>query len=137
MVERHNVGLDRRPGKNPTEQTKDNRLQEIKHRRRIVARSIIRSSPNTRMRYLVGTGVKPRRRNVNPPATKQEAIIDLLKRPKGASIADLMNATGWQAHSVRGAISGSLKKKLGLAVTSEPVEDRGRVYRISNNGYDR
>ncbi len=38
--------------------------------------------------------------------------------------------TGWQAHSVRGAISGALKKKLGLAVTSERVGDRGRVYRI-------
>lgn len=61
-------------------------------------------------------------------------MIDLLKRPKGASIADLMEATGWQAHSVRGAISGSLKKKLGLAMTSKPVEGRGRVYHISNNG---
>ncbi len=39
--------------------------------------------------------------------------------------------TGWQAHSVRGAISGALKKKLGLSVTSETVEGRGRVYRIS------
>ena len=43
-------------------------------------------------------------------------------------------ATGWQAHSVRGAISGTLKKKLGLAVTSEPIEKRGRVYRIAERG---
>lgn len=79
-------------------------------------------------------GGKAKRRGINPPATKQAAMIDLLKRPKGANIADLMEATGWQAHSVRGAISGTLKKKLGLTVTSEAVEGRGRVYRISNNG---
>ena len=80
------------------------------------------------------TGGKAKRRGINPPATKQAAMIDLLKRPKGARISDLMKATGWQAHSVRGAISGTLKKKLGLTVTSEPIEGRGRVYRISNNG---
>ncbi len=58
-------------------------------------------------------------------------MIDLLKRKKGATIEEIAEATGWQAHSVRGAISGALKNKLGLAVTSERVEDRGRVYRIA------
>ncbi len=65
------------------------------------------------------------------PGTKQAMLIDLLKRRNGATIAELVAATGWQPHSVRGAISGSLKKKLGLAVTSEKVESRGRVYRIA------
>ena len=64
------------------------------------------------------------------PGTKQALLIDLLKRKKGATIAEIVAATGWQAHSVRGAISGALKKKLGLMVTSGPVEKRGRVYRI-------
>jgi hypothetical protein len=63
--------------------------------------------------------------------TKQALLIDLLKRKNGATLADLVTATGWQKHSVRGAISGTLKKKLGLAVTSAVVEARGRVYRIS------
>ena len=54
----------------------------------------------------------------------------MLKRSKGATIADMAAKTGWQTHSVRGAISGALKKKLGLSVTSETVEGRGRVYRI-------
>jgi hypothetical protein len=45
-----------------------------------------------------------------------------------------METTGWQAHSVRGAISGSLKKKHGLAVTSAPEEGKGRVYRIVQAG---
>ena len=62
--------------------------------------------------------------------TKQALLIGLLKRKTGATIADLVHATGWHAHSVRGAISGTLKKKLGLTVTSEPIEKRGRVYRI-------
>ncbi len=66
--------------------------------------------------------------------TKQATLIDLLKRKTGATIADLVKATGWQAHSVRGAISGTLKKKLGLKVTSEQIEKRGRVYRIVGQG---
>ena len=72
-----------------------------------------------------------------PPAragTKQATLIDLLRRPGGATIADLVKATGWQPHSVRGAISGALKKKLGLTVTSESIEKRGRVYRIIERG---
>lgn len=62
--------------------------------------------------------------------TKQAALIDLLQRSEGATISDIQTATGWQAHSVRGAISGTLKKKLGLTVSSETDETRGRVYRI-------
>ncbi len=65
------------------------------------------------------------------PGTKQALLIDLLKRKKGATIEEIVEAIGWQAHSVRGAISGALKKKLGLPVTSERVEDRGRVFRIA------
>ena len=62
--------------------------------------------------------------------TKQAELIALLQAPDGVSIADISAVTGWQTHSVRGAISGQLKKKLGLAVISERVEGRGRVYRI-------
>lgn len=60
-------------------------------------------------------------------------MIALLSRDEGATIADLTKATGWQAPSVRGAISGAMKKKLGLIVTSERIEGRGRVYSISND----
>ncbi|MGR3375045.1 DUF3489 domain-containing protein [Salipiger abyssi] len=65
-----------------------------------------------------------------PAGTKQAAIIALLQRSEGASIAEIVAATGWLAHSVRGMISGALKKKLGLPITSEKVEDRGVVHRI-------
>lgn len=63
--------------------------------------------------------------------TKQAELIALLQAPDGASIAEITAVTGWQAHSVRGAISGQLKKKLRLAVTSEKVEGRGRCYHIA------
>ncbi len=66
--------------------------------------------------------------------TKQALLIDLLKRKTGAAIDEIVEATGWQPHSVRGAISGALKKKLGLTVTSDNVEGRGRVYRIVGRG---
>ena len=68
------------------------------------------------------------------PESKQAIMIAQMRRKDGASIAELVQATGWQAHSVRGAISGALKKKLGLAVTSEKIEGRGRVYRIAAGG---
>jgi hypothetical protein len=49
---------------------------------------------------------------------------------RGASIAELVEATAWQPHSIRGVIAGALKKKLGLAVTAERSEDGERRYRI-------
>jgi len=67
-----------------------------------------------------------------PRQTKQQVMIDLLRRPEGATIEEIANATEWQSHTVRGAMSGALKKKLGLAITSEKVEERGRVYRIED-----
>ena len=60
--------------------------------------------------------------------SKAAKIIDLLKRPNGATLAEIMKATDWQAHSVRGFISGSLGKKMGLAVVSAKRPDGERVY---------
>jgi len=77
---------------------------------------------------------KPSADNTVRPGTKQALLINLLKRKKGATIDEAVEATGWQAHTVRGAISGALKKKLGLTVTSEKVKRCGRVYRITGQG---
>lgn len=63
--------------------------------------------------------------------TKQAMLIEMLQDPSGATMADIIVATGWQAHTVRGAMSGALGKKLGLTVTSAKEEGRGRVYRIN------
>jgi len=62
--------------------------------------------------------------------TKQELLIAMLRRPEGATVPEVVAATGWQPHTVRGTIAGALKKKLGLEIRSERVEGRGRVYRI-------
>lgn len=64
------------------------------------------------------------------PTSKIGKLVTLLRRAEGASLAELMKATSWQAHSVRGAIAGTLKKKHGLAVTSTRGGDGQRVYAI-------
>ncbi len=61
---------------------------------------------------------------------KQAMLIEMLKRPDGATIQQVVDATDWLPHTVRGAITGALKKKLGLNVVSEKVGGVGRVYRI-------
>jgi len=73
------------------------------------------------------TGKKPEKQD-----SKQSKIITLLERPEGATIEELISATGWQKHSVRGVISGALKKKLGLPVTHYK-ETRGKIYRIAGS----
>ena len=65
-----------------------------------------------------------------PTPSKQAMMIDLLRRSQGATMQNLLDVTGWQPHSVRGVISGVLKKRLGLAVMSEQ-QAHGRVYRIA------
>jgi hypothetical protein len=65
--------------------------------------------------------------------TKQARMIDLMKRPEGATVEQIAKETGWQHHTIRGAISGALKKKLGLKVEATK-EDGGTVYRIVDAG---
>jgi hypothetical protein len=62
--------------------------------------------------------------------TKQALLISLLRRPEGVTMPEIVAATGWQAHSARGAMSGALGKKLGLVVVSAKEDARGREYRI-------
>ncbi len=63
--------------------------------------------------------------------TKQALVIAMLRRPEGATIAEIVEATGWASHSTRGFMAGTLKKKLGFTVGSEKDEVRGRTYNIS------
>ena len=63
------------------------------------------------------------------PISKLDAIVTALRKPKGATLAQLVTLTGWQAHSVRGAMSGALKKKRGLTITSAK-SGADRYYKI-------
>ncbi|MCM2563809.1 DUF3489 domain-containing protein [Lutimaribacter sp. EGI FJ00015] len=63
--------------------------------------------------------------------TKQAKLIEMLRAEGGATIDEIVEATGWQAHTVRGAMSGALKKKLGLTITFEKIEGRGRTYKLA------
>ena len=65
--------------------------------------------------------------------TKQATLIELLKRPEGVSLAEMVQATGWQQHTVRGAMAGALKKKLGLDIQSSKESGGYRTYRITVN----
>lgn len=66
-----------------------------------------------------------------PARTKTAQILELIHRPQGASLAAIMEATGWQAHSVRGFVSGTLGKKMGLKIESVKGEDGYRVYTLA------
>jgi hypothetical protein len=75
---------------------------------------------------------QPRQSRQGPRDSSKEAlVIEMLCRPQGATIAQIMAATGWQAHTCRGAFAGALKKKRGLTVTSEKRERGERIYRIA------
>lgn len=83
------------------------------------------AAPKARQARAKAAPVVPKRKG------KLGEVLKLLARPEGASIADLMTATNWQAHSVRGVLSGAVKKKLGLTVTSEKTGAE-RIYRVSS-----
>jgi hypothetical protein len=89
----------------------------------------VAAQPKTNLPNDAAETLKPK-----PPiqraGTKQAMLITMLQAPTGATMEEIISATGWQAHSARGAMSGALGKKLGLVVSSAKENERGRVYRI-------
>jgi hypothetical protein len=76
------------------------------------------------------TAVSVNERRMPGAGTKLAQLVALLSRRGGASVAEAAAELGWQEHTVRGVLSGALKKRLGLVIVSEAVEGRGRTYRI-------
>ena len=68
---------------------------------------------------------------VSKPTNRQERLVAMLRSSKGATIDELCHEFGWQPHSARAVISVTVKRKLGLAITSEKVSNRGRVYKVA------
>ena len=95
-------------------------------------------TPDVAPRKLASKSTTSRANKPTGPATaknsrtgsKTETILSLLKRPGGASLKEIMQTTGWQAHSVRGFVSGTLGKKMNLTVVSTKTEDGERSYSI-------
>ena len=75
-------------------------------------------------------GVAPQTPQVRRPGSKREQVLELLKRPNGATLDAIVSATGWQRHTVRGFIAGTLKSKLGLEVESFKTGAGERSYRV-------
>jgi hypothetical protein len=89
------------------------------------------AKPAERRGQASGQTITPSAPTAKLPTGKLGALVALLQTGSGTTIEAMMEATGWQAHSVRGAISGSLKKKLGFEILSEKT-GAGRVYRIAS-----
>jgi hypothetical protein len=89
----------------------------------------VQKAPARRSARTTGSTTKHRVIGVGAKGSKQTALLDLLKRPVGATIAALVDASGWQQHSVRGFLTGVVRKKLGLKLVSV-LEDNQRIYRI-------
>ena len=85
----------------------------------------------TKQKTTTGIGKKKRKASAAAPKTKLSQLESMLRRKEGATIAQIATILDWQPHSVRGAISGSLKKKQGLTINSEKTEDGRHVYRIT------
>ena len=86
----------------------------------------------TVMAILKQASVPPEAKQTTQRAgTKQAMLIEMLQSHDGTTMEAIIAATGWQAHSARGAMSGALGKRLGLTVISAKEDGRGRVYRIS------
>lgn len=91
-----------------------------------------RTEPDAKSRQIPTEG-RARTRNELPKTrvTKHALLLQLLSRPEGASIDEMMVATQWQQHSIRGFLAGTVKRQMGLTLTSSKIEGNVRRYRIA------
>lgn len=112
----------------PTEATET--VSQPKRPRKTLGTAAKPSTPSRTQRTTKVAAPPPPAPQPGAPRTKQASALALLNRPDGATIADLIEATSWQQHSVRGFLAGTVKKKLGLTLTSSKDDGGLRRYRI-------
>jgi hypothetical protein len=89
-----------------------------------------KKAPKAKQAAKAPKATKPKAEGVRE-GSKTATVLALIQRAKGATLAEIMDATSWQAHSVRGFISGTLGKRMGLTVNSTKRDDGTRVYSIA------
>jgi hypothetical protein len=113
--------------------SKPQRNSNAKQKRKSVTNSAAAAKPpraKASRRHAAAVRSKPAlSRLTSRNGTKAALIVEMLRAPAGATIAGMMSATGWQSHSVRGFLAGSVRKRLKLNLISEP-SDKGRIYRV-------
>jgi uncharacterized protein DUF3489 len=115
----------------PTKQAKAAKMPNAAPRKPRVAPGKAKSGKKANQGKKAPKGAKSAKKKAGPrEGNKTEKVLDLLKRPDGATLAELMKATNWQAHSVRGFLSGTVGKKLGLSVASNKEEGGDRTYSV-------
>jgi hypothetical protein len=89
------------------------------------AKKTVKSAPRNASNKAMGTGSVPRE------FSKKQIVLDLLRRKDGATMGEIAKATGWQNHSIRGFISGTVSKRMGLNAESAKNDAGERTYRIA------
>ncbi len=118
----------------PVDETRTGAVDRTKRRRRPETNQTSKKAKAPK-RQARSKPAAPNRNRTKPAAgkqTKQQTCLDLLSRQEGATIEELQVATGWQQHSVRGFLAGTVKKKIGLTLLSEKPDAGPRRYRISD-----
>jgi hypothetical protein len=92
----------------------------------------VTAKPTTKVRPAKKTSQRAEKASSTRGVSKTAQVLALLKRPGGATLQELMAATGWQPHSVRGLLSGTVRKKMGLAVNSSKGQDGDRTYSVKD-----
>jgi Protein of unknown function (DUF3489) len=117
-----------KPASAPEAQPKPNKKASGAKKRADVAKTTGKSSKKAAPAKKAPKGAKKAKSGREGSKTNQ--VLDLLRQPGGVTASELMKATGWQSHSVRGFLSGTVGKKMGLTVTSTKGEDGERSYSI-------
>lgn len=92
--------------------------------------NVRKAGPRSKPASFVADDIATPKRASIREGTKQALLIKMLQRPEGVSMQEIVKELDWQPHTARGAISGALKKKLGLPITSEKQDGRGTVYKL-------